>query len=393
MFFSLAILLQLGHLAGLISQKIGLPALIGMMGAGMFLGPYGINLLSQDLLHISPEIRKFALVIILLRAGFQLLIPDIKKMGKSASLMAFVPATMEWLGALLVAPLLLGFSWLQAGLSGAILAAVSPAVVVPAMLGLIEAGWGQKRRVPQLVLLGASLDDVYVIVIFTLMMQMAQGHSVGWLSLLSVPVSIFTGMGIGWGLGWALGKAVNQRPALASQILLLVLSTALFLVGIETQVNLMVPFSALLAVMFLAMSMTHYRQMPIQPLQNALNQLWQFASILLFGLVGASVNPRLALKTGPLVILLILIIMAFRMLGVWLALVGSSLNMKEKLFAMIAYSPKATVQAAIGGLPLAAGIEGGDLILVIAVSAILITAPIGAWAIEWAGPRLLEKTP
>ncbi|HFI0463133.1 TPA: cation:proton antiporter [Streptococcus suis] len=390
MVLSLGILLLVAYLLGKGAEKLGLPALIGMMVAGMILGPFGLSILEPQLLAISADLRRMALIVILLRAGMGLSLSDIKMMGPAALFMSFVPASFELLGARLLGPWFLDLTGGQAVLAGSILAAVSPAVVVPAMLGLIQSNRGQTRRVPQLVLFGAALDDVFVMVAFSGLLQVVQTGQYTNTAWIEIPLSILSGLVMGWGLGWVLAKFAGPYQKDPTQKTMVILSIAFILSGLEGFLSAFVPFSGLLAVMVLGLALKHYAQEAYQVTLVQLEGIWQFGALLLFGLVGASVDLAMGLATGPRLIGFVLLLLIFRSFGVLLSLVGSKLTLKEKIFVMIAYSPKATVQAAIGGIPLALGLPKGQLILTLAVTAILVTAPLGSWAIHRFGPSLLD---
>ena len=388
MLLSFALILLLGGLAGRVMARFKIPPLLGMLLVGILIGPSVWNLLDPLTLEISAILRQIALIVILTRAGLSLSLRDLKKVGRTAVWMSFVPAVFEMIGVIILAPLLLGVSTLEAALMGSVLAAVSPAVVVPQMLKVQENGYGVKKRIPQLILAGASVDDVFVIVIFTALLGMAQGDGISWLSFGLIPVRIMLGILVGLGVGFLLSKLYQQVRFSDMEQTLILLAVSFILVTVENETNL--PFSGLLAVMFSGMMIQRKDLERANQLARHYNHFWSAASIALFVLVGASVNLDFLFQAGMAAIVVIFGALAFRMVGVQTSLLGSDLNWKERVFCMIAYSPKATVQASIGGLPLAAGLASGNIILVVAVLAIMTTAPLGAFLIDLTYPRLLE---
>ena len=388
---SIAMMLLLGMFMGWICKKIHLPSLLGMILTGILLGPYVGNLIDGSILEISADLRKIALIIILTRAGLSLDLNDLKKVGRPAVLMCFVPACFEMAGMVLLAPRLLGISVIDATIMGAVVAAVSPAVIVPKMLKLMEEGYGVKHSIPQLILAGASVDDVFVIVMFTAFTGLAQGDGVSVSSFVGIPISIFLGILAGIGVGILLAvffKAVHIRDT--SKVIIL-LCVAFLLVTLEDQISSVVPFASLIAVMTLGIALQKKREVVARRLSVKFNKLWVAAEILLFVLVGATVDLSYAVSAGFFAILLIFGALLFRMVGVWICLLKTTLTSKERLFCMIAYTPKATVQAAIGGVPLAMGLSCGNLVLTVAVTAILLTAPLGAFCIDWTYKKLLDQ--
>lgn len=390
MLTSLALILLVGLLLGRLSRALCLPSLIGMILTGVLLGPYMLNVLDETTLFISSDLRQMALVIILFRAGLSLSLKDLKRVGLPAFLMSFLPASFEILGTLLLAPLLFGLSIVDAALLGTVIAAVSPAIVVPSMLSVMDKGYGQDKKVPQLVLAGASLDDVFVIVLFTSFLSLASGQSMTLSPLTSLPISILMGLLIGWSTGWGIQFLFRSFHMRDTVKIIVLLSLSFLLLELESLLTGILPISGLLSIMAMGLTLNHFYKELAERLSNKYNKLWLGAQVLLFVLVGASVNVSYALEAGFAVVLLIGIGLAFRMMGVFLSLTPSSLNQKEKLFVGFSYTPKATVQAAIGGVPLAMGIASGDLILTIAVVAILLTAPIGAFLIEKTYQKLLS---
>lgn len=388
---SIAMMLLLGMFMGWICKKIHLPSLLGMILTGILLGPYVGNLIDGSILQISADLRKIALIIILTRAGLSLDLNDLKKVGRPAVLMCFVPACFEMAGMVLLAPKLLGISVIDAAIMGAVVAAVSPAVIVPKMLKLMEEGYGVKHSIPQLILAGASVDDVFVIVMFTAFTGLAQGDGVSVSSFVGIPISIFLGILAGIGVGILLAiffKAVHIRDT--SKVIIL-LCIAFLLVTLEDQISSVIPFASLIAVMTVGIALQKKREVVARRLSVKFNKLWVAAEILLFVLVGATVDLSYAVSAGFFAILLIFGALLFRMVGVWVCLLKTTLTSKERLFCMIAYTPKATVQAAIGGVPLAMGLSCGNLVLTVAVTAILLTAPLGAFCIDWTYKKLLDQ--
>ena len=391
MLTSLALIFLTGMFLGWLCRKCHLPGLLGMMAAGILLGPCVLNLLDDSILNISADLRQIALIIILTRAGLSLDIEGLKRAGRPAALLCFVPASFEMAGIILLAPPLLGVSVLDAAVMGAVLAAVSPAVIVPKMLRLTEEKWGTQKSSPQMLLAGASGDDVFVIVFFTAFMGLEQGGEVSPLTLLQIPVSILTGVAVGLGVGLLLAlyfKKVHIRDSLKVVILL---SISFLLVSQQDAIGQWVPFSGLLAVMSMGVAVQKKREPAAVRLSVKYSKLWTAAEVLLFVLVGATVDLQYVSAAGVAAVALIFGALVFRMAGVLTCLLRTPLNRKERLFCTVAYMPKATVQAAIGGLPLAAGLACGHLVLTVAVLAILITAPLGAFGIDLLYRRCLEQ--
>ncbi|WP_070043018.1 cation:proton antiporter [Robinsoniella peoriensis] len=392
MLTSLAFIFLLGMLLSSIVKKLRLPGLLGMLITGIVLGPYVLNLLDPSILSISADLRQIALIIILTRAGLSLDINDLKKVGRPAILMCFVPACCEIAGMILLAPGLLGISVLDAAIMGAVVAAVSPAVIVPKMLMLMEKGYGRENRIPQLIMAGASVDDVFVIVLFTAFTGLAQGESISAASFAQVPVSILTGMIAGVVTGMILAVLFARLHIRDSGKVVVLLSISFLMVALENVLKGVIPFSGLLAVMSMGIALQKKRRVVAERLSVKYSKLWVAAEILLFVLVGASVDVSYALAAGASAVLLIFGVLLFRMAGVFLCMLKTKLSGKERLFCMIAYMPKATVQAAIGGVPLALGLGCGKIVLTVAVLAILITAPLGAFGVDVAYRKLLPQT-
>ena len=392
MLLSIGLILVIGMLTGWLCKKIKLPSLLGMLLTGILLGPHVLNLLDPSLLSISADLRKIALIIILTRAGLGLDLSGLKKLGRPAVMMCFVPATFELLGMLLLAPKLLGLSLLEAAIMGAVLAAVSPAVVVPRMVKLTEEGYGTAQGIPQLILAGASVDDVYVIVLFSTFTGMMQGSGISVISFVNIPISILLGIGIGFLAGYLLSLFFTRIHIRDTSKVLLLLSISFFLVTLEDSLSTPITFSALIAIMFIGVGLQKRREPVAKRLSVKYGKLWVAAEVFLFVLVGATVNISYLGKVGISALLMILGALLFRMAGVFVCLLGTSLTLREKLFTMMAYTPKATVQAAIGGIPLALGFACGETVLTVAVLAIVLTAPLGAFAIDATYRTLLTKS-
>ena len=389
---SIALIMLIGMSAGWVCRKVKLPGLIGMLFTGIILGPYVLNMLDSSILLVSADIRKIALVIILTRAGLTLNLEDLKKVGRPAFLMCFVPATFEMIGMIILAPRLLSVSLIEAAVIGAVVAAVSPAVVVPKMIKLMEDGYGTKQGIPQLILAGASVDDVYVIVMFTAFTSLAQGGNVSVMSFVNIPVSIMFGIIIGIIIGKALAvvwKKVHIRDTVKAAIFL---SVALLLVGVEASLNTPITFDSLISVMFIGIALKKDRPEVAFRLSQKYNKMWVWAEVMLFVLVGATVDIGYVAYAGVSAIVIIIGALIFRMAGVALCMAGTKLKLKERVFCMLAYTPKATVQAAIGGVPLSMGLACGNTVLIVAVLAIIITAPLGAFAIDMTYRKLLKKS-
>ena len=390
MLLSVSLILIVGMSMGWICQRLKLPGLLGMLMTGMILGPYALGLLDGSILGISSELRKMALIIILTRAGLGLDLLGLKKMGRSAVLMCFVPASFELLGMLFLAPKLLGITWLEAAVMGAVLAAVSPAVVVPRMVKLMEEGYGVKEGIPQLILAGASVDGVYVIVLFSTFVGMMQGEGASLIRFVNIPVSIFLGIAIGLCIGVLLAVFFQKFHMRDTSKVLIIFSISFLLVVLEDSLTTSITFSALIAIMFIGIGLQRKREAVAKRLSVKYGKLWVAAEVFLFVLVGATVNIGYLSKVGIRALVLIVGALLFRMLGVFVCLLGTGLKGKEKAFVMLAYTPKATVQAAIGGIPLSLGLACGDMVLTVAVLAIVLTAPLGAFAIDLSYKKLLS---
>ena len=392
MLLSIALILLVGMSMGWICRKIKLPGLLGMLITGIVLGPYVLNVLDIKLLGISADLRKIALIIILTRSGLGLDLTSLKKIGRPAVLMCFVPATFELAGMLLLAPRLMGMRLLEAAVMGAVLAAVSPAVVVPRMVKLMEEGYGVKEGIPQLILAGASVDDVYVIVLFSTFSGMMQGEGASVIRFVNIPVSIILGMIIGLTIGVLLAFYFQKVHIRDTAKVLIILGISFLLAAAEDSLTTPVTFSALIAIMFIGVGLQRKREAVAKRLAVKYGKLWVAAEVFLFVLVGATVNIGYLGRVGVRALLMIAGALLFRMAGVWVCLLGTGLKTGEKAFTMLAYTPKATVQAAIGGIPLALGFACGDTVLTVAVLAIVLTAPLGAFAIDLSYRKLLTKS-
>ena len=397
MLTSLALIFLVGLAAASICQRIRLPRIIGMLATGILLGPYVLDFLDGSILSISSDLREMALVIILIKAGLSLDISELKEVGRPAVLMAFLPAVFEILAFVLLAPGILGVTLLEAAILGAVLGAVSPAVVVPKMVQLMETGYGTDKGITQLMLAGASLDDVFVIVLFSTFTGMAQGGTVSAMDFAGIPISILLGIAGGALTGWLLAlffesQYAKERYVRNSMKVIIVLGISFLLVALETWLEGTLPFSGLLVVMSMACVLQLKSETFVtRRLAEKFGKLWLAAEVILFVLVGAAVDIRYTLGAGLGAVLMIFLALALRSAGVLLCLLGTKLNRKERLFCVIAYLPKATVQAAIGSVPLALGLPCGKLVLSVAVLSILITAPLGALGMDATYKRLLNR--
>ncbi len=390
MLFSIALLLLGGMFAGWLCRKLRLPALLGMILVGVLAGPAVLDLIDGSILGISSQLRKIALIIILSRAGLTLNLEDLKKNGRPAVLMCFVPAAFEITGMILLAPVLLPVTRLEAAVMGSVVAAVSPAVIVPKMIKLMEEGYGVRKGIPQIILAGASVDDVFVIVLFSAFTSLAQGKEISVISFVNIPVSILLGAVIGMVLGYALASYFQRVGVRDAVKLLVFLSVSFLLTAAEGSLHTGITFSGLIAVMFMGIGLQKKKMDSANMLSGKFNQMWVFAEVILLTLVGASVDISYVSSAGLAAVILIFAVLVFRMLGVCLCMAGTKLNWKERIFCMLAYMPKATVQAAIGGLPMAMGLPCGKIVLTVAVLAIFITAPLGAFLIDATYQKLLE---
>ena len=392
MLTSIAIILLLGLLVGWLFSKIKLPSLLGMIIVGIILSPHCLNMVDESIIMISGDLRQIALVIILTRAGLSLNLSDLKKVGRPAILMCFMPACVEMIGTIIFAPILLGVTYLEAAIIGSVIAAVSPAVVVPRMIKLMEEGYGKEKSIPQLILAGASVDDVFVIVVFTALTTLASTGKMSAASFIQIPVSIILGVMLGCVVGIILVWFFKKWHMRDSVKVLIIISISFLLLEVQNRLEGVVPVSGLLAIMSMGIIINQKYDVLAKRLSIKYNKMWLGAEVFLFVLVGIAVDIKYALKAGIIVIGLVVLALVFRMIGVGLSLVKTDLTKKERLFCAIAYTPKATVQAAIGTIPLAMGLACGEMVLTVAVVAILITAPFGALCVDSLYKKLLEKT-
>lgn len=397
MLTSLSFIFLVGLAMAAICQRIRLPRIIGMLLTGIVLGPYVLDLLDPSILSISSELRQMALIIILVKAGLSLNLADLKKVGRPAVMLSCVPASFELLGYVLFAPMILGVNRIEAAVLGAVLAAVSPAVVVPRMVKLMETGYGTKKSIPQMILAGASCDDIFVIVLFSTFSGMAQGGSARVMDFVNIPISIVSGILLGSVAGWLLSLFFETAYAKKHYVrnsmkVIIALGVSFLLMSVETWVKPYISVSGLLAVVSMAcvLKLRSIKAVSAR-LSEKFGKLWLAAEVLLFVLVGAAVDIRYTMGAGLAAVLMIFTALIFRTIGVLICLAGTALNWKERLFCVIAYLPKATVQAAIGSVPMAMGLPCGQIVLSVAVMAILITAPLGALGMDSTFEKLLEK--
>lgn len=382
MLFSIAIILLLGIIFGGIFNKLKLPSLLGMIIVGIIISPHSLNLIDKSIINISSDIRQIALVIILTRAGLSLDLKDLKKVGRPAFLMCFVPAIFEIIGAIILAPIIFGVSILEAAIIGSVIAAVSPAVIVPRMIKMMEEGYGTKKSIPQLILAGASVDDIFVIVVFTALLSLAKTGEISLYSIAQVPTSIFLGVLLGVISGYLLIKIFKIFHIRDSIKILIILSVSFLLIELQKAVEKEVSISALLAIMSIGiMIKERYTTLAVR-LSIKYNKLWIGAEIFLFVLVGMTVDLKYVAMTGLGAVLLVLSALIFRAIGVYISLAKTNMTKEERRFCVMAYIPKATVQAAIGSIPYSMGLACGEIVLTVAVLSILITAPLGAVGID-----------
>lgn len=397
MLTSLALIFLLGLAIAGVCQKLKLPRILGMLATGIVLGPYVLNGLDSSILGISGDLRQMALIIILLKAGLSLNLSDLKKVGRPAVLMSFLPASFEILAYILFAPALLGITRAEAAVMGAVLGAVSPAVVIPRMVQLIEENYGTEKSIPQMILAGASCDDIFVIVLFTTFLEMSQGGQVRTWDFINIPISIILGILLGAITGCMLSlffeAAYRKNHYIRNSMkVIIVLGISFLLVAAEEWLETVLPVSGLLAVVSMACAMKiRSTEFVVRRLSEKFGKLWLAAEVILFVLVGAAVDVRYMAQAGVMAAAMILLALIIRAAGVLLCMLGTSLNLKERIFCVIAYLPKATVQAAIGSVPLAMGLPCGQIVLSVAVLAIMITAPLGALGMDLTYRRLLFK--
>ncbi len=391
MAFSIALIIILGLSADYLFRRIKIPGLVGMLLVGILVGPYVLDLMRPQMMDVSADFRKIALIVILLRAGFELHKDTLNKIGRPALIMSALPAVFEIAAVVFIAPLLLDMSLLDAALLGSILAAVSPAVVVPLMIEFMEQGKGAKKGIPTLILAASSVDDVFVIVIFTIFLGSYHGSDVNVAAkLFEIPVSIILGVIVGLIPGYLLVKLFQKFDWRPPKRTLMVMAIAIMLIWLENTLREIIPIAALLGVMAIGFIILEKAEAIAHIISQKLKKVWVFAELLLFTLVGAQVNIHVAWKAGLAGILIIMFGLVFRSIGTYISLMGTNLTRNEKLFCVVSYTPKATVQAAIGAVPLAAGVASGEVILAVAVLSILVTAPLGAIGIMFMGPRVLE---
>ena len=391
MLISITYITFFGMLFGFICKKIKFPSLFGMILAGILIGPHVLNIIDSSLLNISVEIRKIALIIILIRAGLKLSTDDLKKTGRPAILMCFVPAAFEVAGMVMLAPKFLGMSVIDAAILGAVVGAVSPAVIVPRMIKLIDEGYGTNKGIPQMILAGASVDDVFVIVLFTTFLSLAQGGDVNIQAFINIPISIALGIVVGLIAGYLLIKYFDKIHMRDTVKVIIILGVLFAFTFVEDRWGSIIPFAALIAVMAVGLMIRQQNLELAVRLSAKFDKLWVGAEIFLFVLVGACVEINSLKTAGISAILLILLVLIFRMFGVFVCMLGTKLELKERVFCMIAYTPKATVQAAIGSIPLAMGLACGNIILTVSVVAIMLTAPLGAFAIDLSYKKCLNE--
>lgn len=391
MLLSIALIFLVGTSLGAIFKKLNLPSLVGLLITGIVIGPYVLNLISPGIINVSADLREIALIIILVKAGLSLNIEDLKKVGRPAILMSFVPATCEIVGIFLLAPIFLGVTHTEALLIGSVIAAVSPAVVVNKMVSIMDSGYGKKKGIPQLILTGASMDDIFVIVLFTTFLGIEQGHHLSALSFAQIPISILSGFAVGILSGVLITLLFKKLHIRDSSKIIIILGVACLLVTLENLLKGTISFASLLAIMSMAVILKNKRGQVADRLASKFSKIWVVAEIILFVLVGAQVNIHYAFNAGIMVVVLVLCALMFRCCGVFICLIKTNFNFKERLFCALSYFPKATVQAAIGGVPLAIGLACGQLVLSIAVVSIIITAPLGAILIDKTYKKLLTK--
>ncbi len=391
MLLSLALIFIVGLLSAKICSIFKLPSLIGFILAGIIIGPYSFNLLDSSILSISKELRQIALIIILTRAGLNLQTDDLKAVGRPAILMSFLPASFEIIGIVIIATKLLNITILESLLMGSVVAAVSPAILIPTMLKLIKEKYGTNKKIPQLLMAGSSLDDIFVIVLFSSFLSILQTGNTSILNLIKIPTSIILGIAIGIIIAFILVKLFTKINMRDSIKVIIVLSVSFLLIYIENSIEYFITFSALLAIMTIGIFINKFNYDISIKLSNKYSELWVCFEIILFVLVGATVDINYILKSGINGIIIIIFALIFRMIGVYLSILKTNLNIKEKIFAMISYTPKATVQAAIGSIALSVGLKSGEIILTIAVLSIIITAPISSTIMNITYKKLLQK--
>jgi len=391
MILSIGLIIIAGFLAGEVLSRIKIPGLVGMIAIGMIIGPYYLNLIDSSVLDISSQLRQIALVIILTRSGLNLDLSSLKKVGRSAVLMCFIPATFEIVGVAFASFYLIGLSIFESILLGCVLSAVSPAVVSPRMIKLIEQGYGETKSIPKLVLAGSSVDDIYVIVLFYAFLGLVSNNSFDSSAILQIPTSIILGGVLGLGVGFLLSTVINRFHPSTIVNVILMLGLSFLLIGLESAVSNWVSFSSLVSIIVSAMVVLFKNRDEARKISAGYNKLWKVFEIILFVLVGATIDLSFALSNSGVAIVVLILGLLARTIGVYICLLGTKLNSKEKLFVALAYLPKATVQASIGGIALSAGLSCGSIILTVAVLSIIITAPLGAFAIDNFSDKLLSR--
>ena len=392
MLMSLALMFLIGFCISGIFKKLHIPSLLGLIITGIILGPEALNLLDPKILNISSELREIALIVILFRAGLSLDLSDMKKIGRPAIMLCFVPATFEIVGAIVLGPVCLGLSRVDSAIVGAMLAAASPAIIVPKMLWLMEEGYGVDKHIPQLIMAGASADDIYAIVMFTAFIGMSKGEGISAWTIVSIPLSIVTGLGVGIVFGIVMAQLFKLIHLRDTVKILLLFGISFLFVGCETFISKFVPFSGLLAVMALGGTILNRRASVAKRLSAKIAKIWVGAELLLFIMLGSAVEIKALLSAGIGSVLLILGALVFRSIGVIVSLLGSGLSLQEIFYCDVAYFPKATVQAAVGAIPLAEGLACGMMVLTTAVLSILITAPLGAILMDVTVKKWLTRT-
>ena len=391
MLLSVALIVLLSLIFAYLFNLLKLPRMIGMLLAGILLGPYVLDLIDPSILNISAELRQISLIVILIRAGLSLDLNDLKKIGRPALLLSFIPALFEFIVIMVVAPLFFDITLIEAAIIGAIVAAVSPAIIVPRMIKLMERGYGKKKPIPQLILAGASIDDVFVIILFTSLVQSYQTNTFSIQSILLIPVSLVLGIVLGVAIGVILVKLFKKYHMRDTIKVLIIFSMGFLMIALENSLKDVIMISGLVSVMVLGGTILNQYQILAHRLVNKFEKIWVVAEIMLFVLVGAVLDISVIPGIGIFAIILVFIGLLGRMLGVMISLIKKKLNQKEKLFVGISYIPKATVQAAIGAIPLSLGFMSGQLMLSIAVLSIVITAPIGAFLMDLSYSKLLDK--
>lgn len=391
MIYSLSLMLLIGMGLSFVFKKLRLPGFLGMIFTGMLLGPYIFNQINGEILDISPDLREIALIVILTRAGLSLDLKDLKKVGRPAILMSFIPATVELITITLLAPIFFNITYLEAAILGTVLAAVSPAVVVPKMLQLLNKGYGTKKRIPQLIIAGASVDDIFVIVLFTIFMGMYEHQSFDVHALMALPISIILGIVVGIIIGFLTTQFYKMISMRDTVKVLVLLGVNLLLISLTDLLQDIVPIAGMLSIMVSGITILKLNPSLAERLANRFSKIWVFSELMLFILVGAAVNIHALTSVSYLAFVLLFIAIIIRVLGVQLCLLKTPLNINERMFTGLAYIPKATVQAAIGSIPLARGLPAGELILILAIITILITAPLGGIWIDLSHKKLLQK--